>query len=268
MEISENYRDILKTELANRIANNPSYSLRSMAMQMKVAPSLLSDVLKKKKNLSFERAYEVARALKFDVQKTDYFTTLVQLDGTKSEETRQQLLEKIHSLKPLNRKMALSLDLFKTISDWHHIAMLEMCDTDKGLSVSRAVSLLGISKIDAEMALERLVRIEMLHLDSKNRYRKNESLQMAQSEIPNLALRKFHEQMLKRATQALVSQTPDEKLIGSETFAFDERQLKKANGLLEKCYSDIVKLAAKSKNRNSIYHLGIQLFRLTNKDRT
>jgi uncharacterized protein (TIGR02147 family) len=89
----------------------------------------------------------------------------------------------------------------------------------------------------------------------------NKGLQTA-SEIPNEALRKFHEQMLNKAVQALTTQTPKEKFIGSETFAFDEASLQKATDIIEECFSKIVYLASSQADKKNVYHLGIQMFRL------
>jgi uncharacterized protein (TIGR02147 family) len=258
------YRDILKIELADRIALNPAYSLRAMAKQVKLSPSMLSALLTGKKYISAERAFSIAKALKFDKKKNEYFVTLVQLETVKSEELKNSLIEKLLVLAPQDKSRTLDLDVFRVISDWYHLSMLELTHVDDfSLNPATAAQALGISKMEAEVAIERLLRLELLEKDSKGRLGKAENLILATSPIPNQALRKYHEQMLKKASESLETQTPDQKFVGSETFAFDEKHLKKATEIIEECFTKIINLAGSKKNKKQVYHLGIQMFRLT-----
>jgi len=258
-----NYRDILKIELADRIAANSSYSLRAMARQVKVSPSMLSALLSGKKNISPERAYEIAKALKFEKKKRDYFVTLVQLESAKSEDLKASLAEKVLLLTPQNKARNLDLDLFRMIADWYHLPILELTHSKNFvLTAASVASAFGITNAQAELAMDRLLRLELLEKDEEGRLKKTDNLVLTSSPLPNQALRKFHEQMLKKASESLTTQTPSEKFVGSETFAFDEKQLNKANDLIEECFSKIIQLAGSSKNKKQVYHLGIQMFRL------
>ncbi len=58
-----NYRSFLKGVLANKNKRNNSYSLRAMASQLRISPALLSGVLNAHRNLSQEKAIEIASAL-------------------------------------------------------------------------------------------------------------------------------------------------------------------------------------------------------------
>ena len=68
--------------------------------------------------------------------------------------------------------------------------------------------------------------------------------------------------MLK-AIHSLTTQSPAEKFIGSETFAFDVADLSKASEIIEECFSKITALAGTKKNKKNVYHMGVQLFNLT-----
>jgi uncharacterized protein (TIGR02147 family) len=266
-EISDSYRALLKIELADRIAHNPRYSLRAMAKQIQVAPSLLSDVIKGNKGISVARAYSIALALKFDPAKCDYFATLVQLETAKAPEHRQALLEKLESFRGASPTRSLDLDLFRTVSDWYHFSILELTHVSGfDFEAGNIAAVLGISKPEAENALDRLLRLELLERTPAGRYRKTDGFLLANSSIPNQALRNYHEQMLKKAIEALSQQTPSEKFVGSETFAFDEDQLKKATEHIEECFTKILKMTHIKKPKKQVYHLGIQLFRVTRKE--
>lgn len=262
MELTSS-KDLLKMELADRITANPAYSLRAMARQVGLSPSMMSSVLRGNKKLSVERAYEVAKKLKFTKPRREYLVTLVQYEQAKSADQKADLMEKLHQLVPQPKTTLLDLDLFRTIADWFHLPLLELTNTkDFELNADTAARALGISPFEADAAIERLLRLELLE-EKQGRLQKAQSILLANSPLPNGALRKYHQQMLAKASRALIDQTPAEKFIGSETFAFNTHDLKKANEILEDCFTRMVKLAGSRKNKKHVYHMGIQLFRLT-----
>lgn len=259
------YRDLLRSELVERIKKNPSYSLRAMAKQVGVAPSLLSNVISGKKNLSPERALTVAKALNFSTKNRGHFISLVQLESTKSEELKIELLEKLNSAGIGNPSFAIDLDQFKSIADWYHLAILELSHVYgmqmKPLAISQA---LGISRWQAEEAIQRLIRLDLLELNKRTgKLEKTLERVVASSSVQHAALRKYHEQMLAKAAASLTQQTPDERWIGSETFAFDPKDLGQAAEILEECFAKLIALSAGAKKKTQVYHAGVQLFRIT-----
>ncbi|MNJ91266.1 Helix-turn-helix domain protein [compost metagenome] len=260
-------KDILKAELIERVANNSSYSMRAMARQINLSPSLLSDVLNGKRKLSPERAFEVAKLLKFGKKKIEYFTTLVSYESAKTEDLRISLAEKLSALSGQNGAKPVDLDIFKAISEWYHLPILELTHMDDfKLAPESAAQALGISKNEAELAIDRLTRLELLEENEIGTLTKTDNRILAVSKVPNTALRKFHDQMFDKAKQSLTAQTPEEKFVGSETFVFDQEQLQEANEILEECFSRILNISKKSNHKRAVYHLGIQFFRLTAKE--
>jgi uncharacterized protein (TIGR02147 family) len=110
------------------------------------------------------------------------------------------------------------------------------------------------------------VRLEVIQPDpkEKNKYTVDEDYTLTRSTVPNEALRRFHRQMLGKAVESIDTQTPQEKIIGSETFAISEDVLEEANQLAEEFFQKMAQLRKKSKNPTQVYHLGVQFFNLTN----
>ncbi|WP_413574731.1 TIGR02147 family protein [Bdellovibrio sp. HCB290] len=261
---SMNYREILKNELEARIANNAQYSLRALAQQTGISNSMLSLIINGKRNLSAKRALDICRALKFNERKTDFFLALVQLATAKSPEVRSKLQEKIFHLAPKSEANKIDTDVFQMISDWYHFPILEMARTSMPPANKEAVvQRLGISSDTAQEALDRLQRLELLTKDESGHFHTCKSQIVSNSDTPSQALRNFHRQMLEKASQSLETQTSQEKFVGSETFAFAADDLKKAREILEECFSKIVRLSASRNEKDHVYHLGIQMFRLT-----
>ena len=266
VEANQDYRQILKDELVKKVTKLPSYSLRALARDAQVSPSLISSVLNGRKGFSTETAFQVCRALSFSKKKTEYFATLVQMDGAKSPELKSSLQDKLHELRPQARTYALAVDHFHAIAEWYHFAILELTQVKDFVFEPEAIAgSLGISRLEAESAVDRLVRLGLLEVKNQ-RATKLEDDVVVTSNVPAQALRKFHAQMLAKAATSLTAQSPQEKLVGSETFAFNERRLPEANAIIEDCFAKLIQLSKNTKNPTAVYHAGIQFFRLTKKE--
>jgi uncharacterized protein (TIGR02147 family) len=122
---------------------------------------------------------------------------------------------------------------------------------------------LGISKIEADLALERLQRLELLERDSKTgSYKKAHSYVLAESQIPNTALKQYHRQILEKALESLKTQGPDERMSATDIIPIDTRHLAKVDRLSREFSSAVLKLSEESKVKDSVYALSVHFFNL------
>jgi uncharacterized protein (TIGR02147 family) len=186
--------------------------------------------------------------------------------SARDQELRDSILRRMRALNPAREIRDLSVDLFKLIADWYHFAIRELTQLDgQELDPPAIARALGISPLEAEVALERLVRLELIEPDPARpgRYRKTLDHVLASSQLPNEALRTFNRQMLAKATDALETQSPQEKLCGSETFAISSHQLPEARAIMEEFFGRMVRLTGTPLPRDRVYHLNVQFFNLT-----
>jgi len=256
----DDYREFLKLELVRRIRANENYSLRSFARQMGLSPSTLSELMKGSKNLSLERAAEVASKLQLSGDEKDYFCLLVQKAGAKRPETRKELSERVLRMNGRRVSTDLSVELFAAISEWYHIPMLALADV-KGFAYTPAniAKRFGIARVEAEVAIHRLVRLELLEKVSETRYRATQPNGIFRTDTANLALRHFHRRMLERASVSLDTQSNEEKFIGTRTFAIDAKQFPKAKKRIQQFLADMADLVDQGE-KSEVYHLSVQLF--------
>lgn len=258
------YRTFLKRTLSERVFKNPSYSMRSLARQLEVAPSMLSSVLNGKRNLSVTNAYNIATRLELSENESEYLALLVQLESAESLERKSALQTKLRALNPQHGVHDLTVDRFRMISNWYHLPILEMSElSGSPLTAKLVTEKLKISKTDAELALDRLVRLELLDRRADGTYRKVHDNLLAISDFPDEGLRLYHRQLLEKAMTSITEQSPKEKLIGNYSVAFDPEQLEEAKELLKEFFMKIGRLAEKSRNRQKIYNLSTVFFDLT-----
>lgn len=262
------YRSYLKSVLAERITKNPAYSLRAMAKVLGIQPSHLSAVQNGLKNLSPESAAKIAAKLGLTREENDYFCLLVQYESTKEPELKATYLARLRELNNRDEVKDLSVDAFKAIADWYHIPILEMTTlTGFKFTAAGIAKRLGISSLEAQVAIERLERLELIEKDEKGQYRKTHHFGLFQSPHASQALRHFHKQMLTKAAEAIDEQAIPERYIGSQTFSINTADVAEARTMLADFQQKLATHFDRAERRNETYFLGMQLFRLTNKEK-
>jgi len=260
------YRNYLKSVLAGRQQKNGSYSMRAFAQTLGVTQAAVSQVFSGKKNLSLDTALRIAGKLSLNEKETEYFCLLVQLESAKKPVLKETLIKKINALNPTRPVQELSVEFFRTISDWYHLVIRNMTEIE-GLELApKAIAKrLGITPLEAETALERLCRLELIEKDVSrpNYYKKTQDYVVAKSASTSDALRSFHRQMMDKAIESLYTQTPQEKVVGSETFAINEDCLTEASEITEEYFQKMLALSKKAGKKTQVYHLGVQFFNVT-----
>ena len=81
-----------------------------------------------------------------------------------------------------------------------------------------------------------------------------------------MALRRFHSEVLRKALESIETQGPQEKVIGSETVAFDLEQLDEVRQRVDEFLTAMSALTQKAKKKTRIYNLSVLFFNLTKGD--
>jgi uncharacterized protein (TIGR02147 family) len=262
-----NYRSFLKAVLADKIAANPQFSLRSFGLALGISHAALSQVFNGKKNISYERALDIAQKLKLEETEQEYLCLLVQIETVRDMEKKIALHEKLNKLRPASRPTDLNMDIFRVISEWYHFPILSMTRLKNFKFTPKNIAKrLGISELEAAVAIERLVRVEFLEQKADGTWAECKSYLMIDSETPSSALRKFHRQMLEKSMKSIDDQKAVDKVNGSETFAFNPKSIKAARDITEKYFNEMVDLSEKTQKKDGatdVFHLQVNFFNLT-----
>ncbi|HUP58660.1 MAG TPA: TIGR02147 family protein [Bdellovibrionota bacterium] len=260
---TEDYRSFLKRALAERSAKNAAFSISAFARKLGIGRSFLSEVLAGKKNLSSDAAAQVATRLGLSADESEYFTLLVRLGTHSDARVREHAVERISELRPEGRVHDLSVDLFRTISDWHHLPILELTFL-KGFEFNarNVARKLGISIFEAEAAIDRLLRLELLE-KSEGKIRKTPQYVFVESKVSHQAVIQYHRKMLEKASRAVEEQSPAERKGRTEALALDPELLPEAEAILDRAAEELTKLANKSKSPKHVYAASLHLFNLT-----
>lgn len=258
------YRSFLKEALASRSKQQEGYSLRAFAEKIGISVSFLSEVMSAKKSFSVDLAFRTAINLELTETETQYLCLLVQLEQEKDPAFREKLSTRLAELNPQRQAHDLSVDLFKSISQWFHAAILELTYLPgTSISAASAAKALNISKSEAEAAIARLLRLELLEQDETGRLRKAHNYVFSEAQVPTTAYREFHGALLARATAALGAIGPQERMSATDLVAFDSRHLPTVDRLSREFSSAVMKLSERARTKDSVYALSVHFFPLT-----
>lgn len=260
---SSNYRDFLSEEYENRAKKNSSYTLSAFSRDINLSVSHLSAILLKKCGLSKKAAMNISKKLRFDQYKEEIFLDMVEAEHSRSHVQRSIAKSRLAS-KLNSRSHELQLEIFKTISDWYHFAILELISV-KGFKQNPKwmARRLGISVKEVEAATQRLFKVGIL-TEENGQWKASQQFIAVSPGVPSEAVRIYHEQMLQKAQAAIHSQPTDKRDLGSATLSFNPQELPEARQHLEEFRNEFARKFRGSDDRTALYALTVQFFQLDN----
>ena len=245
-------RQLLQSELARRCERNPKYSLRAFARALGMSHTVLSLVLSGKRPLSKGATLKVADALSLDPAERERLLARRRASSPASLPEKGELVRQ------------LSLDTFELISDWHHYAILSLLELPRARFEARWIaSRLGISQVQAKLAIERLKRLGLVECVAKDRWRQAGQPIRVENAVSTAATRKFHRQLLERAVASLDNDPAEARDFTSMTFVLDPRALDHARERIRVFRRELVRELESTGNPSAVYQFTLQLFPVT-----
>ena len=259
--------DILRSVLDQRQSINAGYSQRAFARDLGLSPQQLSNFLNGKRGLSLELAKKVAAKAKLDEHQTYFFIESLRANFALSKADRIMARARLVELSSRGETKNLEIDLFKTISNWYHLALVELIriSTNNSTTPKFLSKKMGISENEVALALGRLERLELISRTTKG-WKVNQDVVTFDQAIPSEAIKNFHRQILEKAINALVFQGSDERYGSSSTIPIKLKNLARAKKMIQEFREKLSLEIADREKGDSIYGLSVQFFNLTPKD--
>lgn len=253
------YRLYLSEAFQTRRARNPNYSLRAFARDLGLAVSTLAEVQKGKYGLSPSRALEVAAKLNLSKHQSEHFADLIAAQFARTEEQRQMAQAAVEK-RIANFVQEVSLDSFKVISEWHHMAFLELMDLEKHhLDKSRYAKKLGVEEKVIEDSLERMARLGLIEL-TETSVKPTSHFTSVNNNYNSEAIRSFHKQIIEKALYAIERQDNDKREVSSTLFSVKREDFPAARKALLDFRREFASRFGTTENADDICSLNIQFF--------
>lgn len=257
-KISSRY--VLYHEYKQREKKNQAYSLRAFARFLGVSPAYVSQIFARKRILSELKAKDFAKRFKWNAKKRNLFFALIQYEKTIDPQLKADFLEQIENLSDLDF-LELQEDQFQLIAEGYHYSILELTNVKDFCSTPDWIAKrLGISTIQVEEGIQRLLRLGLLNRDAGGLKKSSPNLKV--KEIPSNAVKSFHQEKLRLAAEALEKQDSLERDFLGVTLSICKKDIPQIRELSRDFIERLMKLSDKSKPQDSVYHLSTQFFRL------
>ena len=265
------YSDILKEEFEHRKYLNPSYTLRSFAKKLDIAPSKVSEVLNKKQGLSEKLALKISEHLNFSEEETDHFVITVKAHCAKSPRVKKDYQELLQSRMMKTEMLELQENVFSVISNWYYFAVLELIDTKDFVSNEKWIAKrLDVTDSEVKNALKTLESLGMVKINDGEYKTTGQNLKTTDG-IGSSSIKKFNEQILKKAQEAIYSQNIKQRHISTLTTGLNDEILpevfEKISNFRSELNQFITKHPKNKNNTNKVYCFSSQFFELTNEER-
>lgn len=244
---------ILQNELSRRLNKNPKYSLRSFAKALAITPSGLSEILAGKRGLSIKKAQMLLDRMDLSQDEEHLFLESVKSTKAKYKNTSSASIQDYQQM---------SDDLIKVVSDWYHFAILNLASLEKAKSTPAWVSKkLGISHVQARLALARLSRMDLISTDNGTLTRTSNPLKTTDG-VPSKFVRKLHLDLLAKAMSSLEEVSLDKRDISSMVMAIDPANLEKGRTKIKNFRRGLSQVLEKG-SKKEVYALTVSLIPLS-----
>ena len=266
------FRSVIQEELARRCAKNARYSLRAFARALGFESVVISQILSGKRVPSPRTAKRIVQGLGLSPeQEHDFFASLAELQRSRGLRKLSPIFRKLQAQESAGRSQPqdLSIDMFRVISEWYHIAILDLTFVQGFRSEPAWIaSRLGIATIEAKLAVDRLLKLGLLEERDGRWTKTNERLTTADKHLTTPGLRKYQKQILGKAIESLENDPIEIRCMTGMTMSADPKNLALAKKLIEECSRQISQLM-QTGEPTSVYQLQISLYPLTqNKEKS
>lgn len=254
LEEDYSYKVIIK-EFERRREVNSQYSLRAYARNLGVSPGILSQILNKKREITPKILSQIAPRLNIDSD------TLSKMLNT------QKKLKASRSIKNIDNEEIVNIDMetFSVISDWYYYPILELFNIYSEINGELISDKLGLRTCVAEKALDNLLKVRLLRIDSCGNYELTNSFTAIKDySFTSIAMRQRQKQILALSAEKIDVVDYSRRDHSSITLTLDVALLPEIKERIKAFRRSLANFIVKNSNEVSdVYEIHIGLIPLT-----
>lgn len=248
----------LENLLTDKVKKNPQFSLRAFSRMVDVSPAVLSRVLSGKRKMTFNLAVRIADALVLGPGEREVLYSFY-LSSSSANTPTDEVTEKY------KKEKELGIDCFNAMKEWYHYGITQLLHIEAFRDDPKWIAkMLSISELEAKLALERLVRLEILDRDESGKLYRTATHLSTSTDIASSGIRHFQKQILEKSIASLEADDISERDITSITIAINEDRIPEAKAEIKKFRMKMSEFLATGE-KTRVYNLGIHLIPLSQK---
>ncbi|MBX9769703.1 MAG: TIGR02147 family protein [Bdellovibrionales bacterium] len=242
---------MLQSELINRTAKNPKYSLRAFARQLGISAPVLSHLIGGRRPLTPAAIQKIGMALGLTPESINSYVAQFQK----------------HSLTEEAPFSVMAMDVYNAIADWYHDAILELTHIPTFKADPKWIATtLGITIHEVNAAIERLQRLDLLDITQEGQWvdLSRDNTTQSHPDVTSAALRKYQEKILEFSLEALRNVPKPLRDHTSSMTAIDVADLAEVKMRIRNFRKELSEfLQRDGVEPNQLYQLAISYFPLT-----
>ncbi len=229
----------------------PNFSLRSFSRLVGVSPAVLSRVLSGKRKLTFNLALKIADALVLNPQeRAGLYSCYFSVKKDISDEANA-------------KEKDLNIDCFNALKEWYHYGITQLLLIANFKEDHKWMAkMLNVSELEINLAIDRLLRLEILDRDECGKLYKTQAHMLASTEVASSGIRHYQKQILNKSISSLEQDDINERDITSITLAINEERIKEAKAEIKKFRIRMAEFLSEG-DKTRVYNLGIHLIPLS-----
>ena len=214
--------------------------------------------------LSAKGAAKICAALGVTGTERRYFIGLVEASRSSRAREKDDVFEKLLSLKAKSLPTQLSRDQLHFYNEWYHAVILELLslpqasDDPEWLAQALEPSV-TVLKVKKSLAL--LEKLGFIAFDTeKDRWVPAQGVVTTGHEVMGMAIIRYHQQMIELGKAAMTTLDPDQRDMSAITIAFPESKLMELKERIQAFRRDILELSSSQSANDTIIQMNIQMF--------
>ena len=250
----------LKNDFEIKHSKNSAYSLRAHANFLGLDSSVLSAILKGKRDLPYKYAEEICKKLKLTETENKSFLFSVKYQKNKR---KSKLLS---SDKIAHEKILDEQRHYNVISKWEYYTVLNLIKLNNFKSNHMWMAKkLGIPVVKLEKIIEELLKIGLMEKDKNGDYKRTVSKLNTTQDLYSKALRESHKQIFDIAKEKIDTVSINKRFYSNSTIPISINKIQIAKEIIRDFRDKLCDLL-KDDDCSEVYNLTVGLFPLTNVD--
>lgn len=264
------YVEFLNQWIAYLKQSKKGFSLRQIAKERQLATGYLPMILSRQRPLSHDAMKKILPSLALSKSEQQYFQLLHILGSTESQEERIETLGRMKKFRKYQYHNPQEAEVYEYLSRWHYYTIRELSlAKDFKLDAEWIQSRLRIHVPLNEIkeAIEFLTTNKYIETDNNGNSLSSQKHLKCEGGVYKIALSQYHKQLLHLAEKSIENTPSEERYLKGHTFAIPSEKYPEVQNLINEVIEKIQKIThtAAEQSKDSVYHMEMALFPLTNK---
>lgn len=219
-------------------------------------------MLSGKKGVSPGTAETVAAGLNLTPEETEFFVSSATALHARDKGARNEARKKLTKLSVRASFSSLTKPQFSVLNEWYYLTLLQVFELkDFEPSLDWVSEKLGLIAAEVENSLRELKRAGLIR-ETRGFYSPVNNF-VKTAEIPSRQIRTHLQRMMKLASDALETQSIDERDFSSTVFPIDPGRMNEFKEEIREFREKFCRKASKCGHLSDVYNLSIQFFRVS-----